>query len=146
MADNTAHMERLKAGMSGDLNDVPGHDPTSLEKAAAEFKLDPTDPSQLLLLARLLADLQFGERKRGRQKGDKSIWNEQLSDMLVFEYFNLMRLHPKARDSDITKLICKQNRFSHFNEGTLRQKLTGLRETYKSWADDSEVWNSVWED
>ena len=119
-------MERLKASKFGDLNDVPGHDPTSLEKAAAEFNLDPADPSQLLLLARLLADLQFGERKRGRQRGDKTTWNEELSALLHFAYFDLKRLRPKARDSDIAKLIIKNEKFNGFKDSdTIRKNLLG---------------------
>jgi hypothetical protein len=83
MAHNAAHMERLKAGESGELNHVPGYDPASLEKAAAYFELDPADPSQLLLLARLLADLQFGKRSPGPRKGVKTTWDKRKSWDLI---------------------------------------------------------------
>jgi hypothetical protein len=95
----------------------------------------------------LLADLQFGERKRGRQRGDKTTWNEEMSNLLVSAYFDLKRLHPEANDSDIADLIIKNEKFSGFkNPDTIRKKLSGLRQQYETWADDPTVWNSVWAD
>jgi hypothetical protein len=158
MGDRTAQKKRLKlykeflksAGKSNsnpeDLKDVPGYDPGSLEEAATHFELDHTDPSDLLLLAHLLADLEFGRRRPGRQKGDKPVWNERQSDYLAFAYFDLRRRHPDYKDNKIANLICEIKEFDSYDSETLRKKLAGLRRTYEIWADDSEVWKAVWAD
>jgi hypothetical protein len=145
MPDNSAHMERLKAGMSGDLNDVPGYDPTSLEKAAAKFELDPADPSQLLLLARLLADLQFGERRPGAVKGVKTTWDKRKKFELIRAYTEERARHPDYTDSEIAVLISTREEFKEFKDpDTIRKKLPEIMKFGLS--DDFDVWKGVWED
>jgi hypothetical protein len=158
MSDVAARKNRLnlykeflkRAGKSNsspeDLNHIPGYDSGSLEKAATCLALDPADPSQLLLLARLLADLQFGERRPGRQKGAKIEWTEHKSDLLVFAYFDLRGRHPKYSDKKIADQIRKIGEFDAYDTETLRKKLVGLRQTYEMWADESEIWKAVWTD
>jgi hypothetical protein len=118
---------------------TPGYDPESIEMATAFFELDHADPSHLLMLTLILADVVFGKRKPGPQKGDKSVWNEQKSDYLAFAYFDLRRRHPDYADTEIADLICKIEKFNNYDSETLRKKLVGLRRTYESWADESEV-------
>jgi hypothetical protein len=128
-----------------DLERIPGYDPESLEKAATHFKLDHTNPSHLNLIVHLLADLQFGERKPGRQKGHKTTWTEHTSDLLFLAYFDLKTRHPKYKHTEISDLICKNEEFRNFDTDTLRRRLSGLRQAYEMVADDIPVWNSVWD-
>jgi hypothetical protein len=158
MSDHKARMNRLElykeflrnAGRSNssreDLKHIPGYDFGSLEKAATYFELDHTDPSHLMLLTRLLADLQFGERRPGRQRGAKIEWTGHKSDLLVFAYFDLRERHPKYSDNKIADQIRKIREFDAYDTETLRKKLIGLRQTYEMWADESEIWKAVWAD
>lgn len=158
MSDHKARINRLKlykkflksADKSNsspeDLKHIPGYDPGSLERAATYFEFDYTDPSNLLLLTYLLADLQFGERRAGRQKGVKLVWDARTSDYLVSAYFDLRHRHPDYTDNKIADQIREIKDFDSYNSETLRKKLSGLRQIYEKWADDFEVWKAVWAD
>jgi hypothetical protein len=138
-----------------DLKRIPGYDPNSLERAAASLKLDYENPAHLSLLVRLLADLQFGMRKPGRQKGHKTEWTEDKEFLLACAYFDLKRRHPDFNDTEIRDLICKIEEFKDYDSETLRiahdpetlrKKLSGLLSQYEEWADDGEVWDYVCND
>ena len=85
------HKEFLKSAGNWNSNPeylklAPGYDPESLESATAFFELDHADPSHLLMLALILADVVFGKRRPGPQKGVKTSWDKRKSWELVWAY------------------------------------------------------------
>jgi hypothetical protein len=132
-----------------DLKRIPGYDPYSLQNAADRFKLDHNNPAHLSLLVHILADLEFGKRKPGRQKGHKTEWTDNKEFLLVCAYFDLKRRHPNYDDTGIRDLICKIDEFKDYDPQalrkahdpeTLRKKLSGLLKQYEEWADEAEIW------
>jgi hypothetical protein len=158
MGDLTAQKKRLKlykdflksAGKWNSnpkyLKHVPGYDPGSLERAAAFFGLDHADPSHLMLLTLILADVLFGKRRPGRQKGVKTTWDERKSWELVWTYSDLRSRHPDRSDAEIAKLICDRKEFKAYksNPETIRQRLPEVMKFGLS--DDSGIWKAVWPD
>jgi hypothetical protein len=110
------------------LKHASGYDPGSLERAATSLGLDHTNPSHQLMLALILADVQFGNRRRGRRKGVETTWGERKKRKLFEAYEDFRSRYPKYSDTKIAKLIISEiPEFSSYKGSrgtmTIRKKL-----------------------
>jgi hypothetical protein len=119
------------------LKRFPGYDPASLKAAAIYFGLDLANPSHLSMLTHILADLEFGKRRPGRQKGDATTWDEGKWWTLALTYQKLKSRHPGYK-GDMAKKICETPEFKPYknNPEQIRQKLSEVR---RALSDDAEV-------
>jgi hypothetical protein len=104
-------------------------------KSAEFFKLDHTHSPDLTLLANILAEIVFGERARGRKRGDKPTWTNQRLLELGFKYHDLKSKQPPgASDTDLAELISQEAEFREYkNSDTIRKVLGKARQEYKLW-------------
>jgi hypothetical protein len=109
-------------------------DPASLDRAADFFGLDHTHPPDLFVLALLLAEELFGERKRGRKPGDVE-WDWKKYQQLAFKYVKLKREHPRDSDTKLAAAIAKDTEFREYrgNPESIRQRLPKTKRQYEEW-------------
>ena len=153
MSDHAALQKRLdfyKKALGGAFsgkprfkNDVgPGYltnalkvDPSSLEKSAQFFELDPTHPNDLTVLAHLLANIVFGTRTPGRKKGDRPVWSDNRLVQLAFKYRKMKSRHPDWSDTEIAKRISQAAGFGQYrgNYEPIRQRLSKVKNMELDW-------------
>jgi hypothetical protein len=117
------------------LKHFPGYDPAALKTAAARFGLNIADPPQLLMLTHILADLEFGKRRSGRQKGNATTWNEGMLWTLALTY---QKLKSQYKGDKLVDKICETKEFKPYkrNPEQIRQKLSQVRQAL---SDDAEA-------
>jgi hypothetical protein len=109
-------------------------DPASLDRAAQFFGLDHTHPPDLFVLAILLAEDQFGERKRGRKPGNV-VWDSNKYLQLGFKYVELKHEHPGESDTKLAVAIVKDPEFREYrgNPELIRQRLPEAKRQHEEW-------------
>ena len=104
---------------------------SSLDTAAEffGFKLSHQDDSELLL--RILADIAFGARPKGRRKGAGK-WNSASLFILGFHDDLVRRKNPEMSDNEISKLVknAHSKTYSDTTAGAIRTQLPVARNTY----------------
>ena len=103
----------------------------SLEKAIEYFDLDLRDEEDSDLLLRILADIAFGVRPKGRRKGTTR-WNSGSLFILGFHDDLVRRKNPEMSDGDISKLIKKTHSktYKRTTSGAIRTQLPIARREY----------------
>jgi hypothetical protein len=117
-------------------------DPTSLKRAAEFFslnegyRLDPTRESDVFLLALLLAEELFGERRRGPKSGNQK-WDAERFLELGQLYQELKREWPRTSDRELAETIAWDPAFKEYrnNPELIRQRLPEAKREWEKWAD-----------
>ena len=109
-------------------------DPASLQRAAKFFELDHTYPADLFVLALVLAEELFGERKRGRKPGNRA-WDWTRFLELGFLYEKLKSEWPRLNDTRIAAVIVKDPAFKEYrsNPELIRQRLPEAKRELAGW-------------
>jgi len=123
-------------------------DPTSLKRAAEfftldeDYPLDPTRVSDVFLLALLLAEELFGQRRRGPKSGNQK-WDAERFLELAHLYEELKRDCSRLNDTELAELIVKDLAFKEYrnNPELIRQRLPQAKREWEKWARDyAEDW------
>jgi hypothetical protein len=115
-------------------------DPASLERAAEYFGLNHTHPPDLFVLAILLAENLFGERKRGRKPGNV-LWDSNKYLQLGFKYMDLKRERPRESDAKLAVAIAEDSEFREYrrNPELIRQRLPEAKRQHEEWWAETAV-------
>ena len=122
----------------------PGYDPGSLKTAATFLGLDLADPSHLLMLTHILADVLFGKRRPGRPQGVTTTWNLEKLWTLALTFEKLTRQDPGLKGARLIDKICETPEFKTYkdNPEPIRQMLSQVRPALSDDA-EAEIFDSV---
>jgi hypothetical protein len=114
-------------------------DPTSLQRAAEFFGLNPTLESDLCLLALLLAEELFDKRRRGRKSGNKA-WDARRFLELAHLYEEFKREWPRASDEEVAEVISREPEFKEYrsNPDLIRKRLPEAKRRLMAWWEEYE--------
>jgi len=114
-------------------------DPTSLQRAAEFFGLNPTLESDLCLLALLLAEELFGKRRRGPKSGNQA-WDAKRFLELARLYEEFKREWPRVSDTEIAEVISRAPEFKEYrsNPDLIRKRLPEAKRRLMAWWEEYE--------
>jgi len=117
------------------IRDVLHCDPASLKRAAEFFGLDHAIPADVSMLALVLADELFGERKRGRKAGNQA-WDTDRFLELGFAYDELKKDYPHLSDTKLAELLVDIHEFKEYrnNPELIRQRLSRAKRELQEWS------------
>jgi hypothetical protein len=105
------------------LEHMCGCKPNSLKTAAQFFGVDASSEADCLILAAILAQVLFGERKVGRKRGHTTAWTGAKLILLARTYRELKAKNPDCSDAQIAEKISAGREFSEYkNNPTAIQK------------------------